>query len=135
MPHLVIEYSANLATDIDRQALMARLAEAAVATGVFPLAGVRVRCHPVEEYRVADGHPDNAFLHLMVRIGHGRDLATRRGAGEAIFAALEEFLAPVFARRPFALSMEMDEIHPDLNFKTGNLRDYLVARDPAAAAS
>ncbi len=128
MPHLIVEYSANLASDLDRAGLMKRLAEAAVATGAFPLAGVRVRCHCLEEYRIADGHPDNAFLHLHVRIGHGRDLATRRQAGEAIFAALCDFLAPLYANRPLALSMEISEIDPDLNFKQGNLRDHMKTR-------
>ncbi len=127
MPHLIIEYSANLSHDADMPALMRRLADAAVSTGVFPLAGIRVRCYRIEEYFVADGHPQNAFLHLMVRIGHGRDLATRRNAGEAIFSALCDFFASVMAKRPLALSLEIDEIHSDLNFKHGNLREHLAA--------
>lgn len=130
MPHLVIEYSANLAPDFAAPALMERLAGAAVKTGIFPLAGVRVRLHKVADYRIADGHPDNAFLHLNLRIGHGRDLATRRQAGEAIFAALTDFFAAVEARRPLALSMEISEIDPDLNFKKGNLREHMAARKP-----
>jgi len=30
--------------------------------------------------------------------------------------------------RPVALSFEISEIHPDLNFKTGNIREYMKAR-------
>lgn len=133
MPHLIVEYSANLAPDIDRSALMKHLADAAVATGVFPLAGVRVRFHPVADYRIADGHPDNAFLHLMLRMGHGRDLDTRKRAGQAIFEALCAFFAKAYQRRPLALSMEIVEIDRDLNFKQGNLRDYMKARSAEAA--
>lgn len=134
MPHLLIEYSANLAPALDVPQLMARLADAAVATGVFPLAGIRVRCHPVEQYRIADGHPDNGFVHVMVRIGHGRSVEVRRKAGEALFAALTDALGPLYERGPLALSMEIEEIHPDLNFKQGNLRDYLKRREKGGEA-
>jgi 5-carboxymethyl-2-hydroxymuconate isomerase len=133
MPHLIVEYSTNLAGNFNRPALAKHLADAAVATGVFALAGVRVRFHPVDEFRVADGHPDNAFLHLMLRMGHGRDLETRKRSGQAIFDALCSFFAEVEKRRPLALSMEMVEIDPDLNFKHGNLRDYMKARGVKAA--
>lgn len=133
MPHLIVEYSTNLAGNFHRPALAKRLADAAVATGAFPLAGIRVRFHPVEDYRIADGHPDNAFLHLMVRMDHGRDRDARKAAGQAIFDALCGFFADVEKRRPLALSMEMAEIDPDLNFKRGNLREYIKARGAQAA--
>jgi 5-carboxymethyl-2-hydroxymuconate isomerase len=133
MPHLIVEYSANFAADVDPPKLAKHLADAAVETGVFPVAGVRVRFHPVEDYRIADGHPDNAFLHLMIRMGHGRDLDTRKRAGEAIFKALCGYFDAAFGRRPMGLSMEMVEIHPDLNFKQNNMRDYIKARGAQAA--
>lgn len=128
MPHLILEYSSNLERDIDITSLMKVLADTAVGTGVFPLGGVRVRCHPSTHYRIADGDPDNAFLHLMLRIGHGRELEKRKRAGQAIFDALTDALAPVMARRPLALSAEIVEINPDTTWKKGNLRDHMRAR-------
>lgn len=128
MPHIIIEYSDNLAGRVNMKELSRTLARVAVATGVFEEAGVRVRCHRVEEYEIADGHPDNAFIHAMVRVGHGRDLKTRQSAAQVIFDALTGYLAGEMARGPLAVSLEMDEIHPDLNFKTGNIRDYMKAR-------
>ncbi len=128
MPHLIMEFSGNLERDLDIEPLMKVLADTAVATGVFPLGGVRVRCHPSSSYRVADGHPDNAFLHLTLRIGHGRELERRKRAGQAIFDALTDALAPVMARRPLALSAEIVEIDPETTWKKGNLRDHMRAR-------
>jgi len=55
--------------------LAQQLSDVVVATGIFPLAGIRVRMHPVETYAIADGHPDNAFVALIMRIGAGRDLS------------------------------------------------------------
>jgi 5-carboxymethyl-2-hydroxymuconate isomerase len=128
MPHLTVEYSANLTEKLDAFALMERLSAAAVATGVFSLAGIRVRCFRADDYRVADGDPDNAYLHLAVRIGHGRDIETRKKAGQAIFAALCDHMAPIMASRPLAISLDIGELSPDLNFKAGNIRDYLKTR-------
>jgi len=133
MPHLIVEYSENLASDLDARAMMKQIADAAISTGVFPVAGLRGRCFPAKDYWVADGHPDNAFLHLTVKVGHGRDIETRRRAGETIFKALCDFFADISARRPLALSMEMIEFHPELIFRHGNMSDHMAARRPHAA--
>ncbi len=128
MPHLIVEYSTNLAGQLDADALMKLLADKAVETGVFPLGGVRVRCHPLSQFRVAEGHPDNAFVHLTLRIGHGRDVATRKRAGQAIFDALCDALGHVMEKRPLAISMEIVEIDPDTTWRQSNLRDHMRAR-------
>ena len=59
------------------------LTDVAAGTGVFPLAGIRCRALPRDSYRVADGHPDNGFVHVELRVGAGRDVSTLRRAGEA----------------------------------------------------
>ena len=50
-------------------------------TGVFALGGVRFRAHRCDDYLVADGDPDNAFVHLTARIGRRRDPDVRREVG------------------------------------------------------
>ena len=128
MPHLTIEYSGNLETRVDLQALVQQLHDAALATGIFPEKGLRTRAAPRDVYRIADGHPDNAFIHVLVRIGSGRDLETRRRAGAAIFAALVEATRTDQDHRPLALSLEIQEIHPDLTWKHNNLEEWMAAR-------
>ncbi len=135
MPHFRVEYSCNLEEELDLPDLFDRLTEVAAGTGVFPLAGIRCRALPRDSYRVADGHPDNGFVHVELRVGAGRDVPTLRQAGEAVFAALRDRMAGLLARRPVALSFEIAEIHPDLNFKAGNIRDYMKARTQIAEAA
>ncbi|MYK28467.1 MAG: 5-carboxymethyl-2-hydroxymuconate isomerase, partial [Gammaproteobacteria bacterium] len=72
MPHLVVEYSANLESRLELEALMAKLRDVAVAGGVFPLAGIRVRAARRDRYLIADGDPAHGFVHVMARIGEGR---------------------------------------------------------------
>ena len=135
MPHFRVEYSRNLEEELDLSDLFDRLTEVAAGTGVFPLAGIRCRALPRDCYRVADGHPDNGFVHIELRVGAGRDVPTLRRAGETVFAALKERMADLFARRPIALSFEIAEIHPNLNFKAGNIREYMKARAQTAEAA
>jgi 5-carboxymethyl-2-hydroxymuconate isomerase len=134
MPHLTVEYSANLAAVADIGGLLDAVHDAALATGVFPPGGTRTRGERRDEYRIADRHPENMFVHVTARIGHGRDAETRKRAGEALMAAVTGFLDPVFARHPLAISLEIQEIDPILNFKKNNNHEYVASRAGRAAA-
>ena len=87
MPHIQIDYSANLEARLDVAGLCAVLRDAAVATGVFPLAGVRVRAIRVDHVVIADGNPKHAFLDISVRLRAGRTGEAKARATAAIFAA------------------------------------------------
>ena len=125
MPHFSIEYSANLEPDVDMAALCDLLRQTAIQTGVFPMAGVRVRAIAVDHHAIADGDGAHGFLDLSVRLRAGRPLDVRKAATAEIFNALEAFLAPVMEKRPIAVSMEMRDIDPELSPKTGSIRRFL----------
>ena len=125
MPHFIIEYSANLDDDIKMQSLLDRLQDASLETGVFPLGGIRFRAVRCEKYLVADGDPKNAFVHMTLKMGHGRDLETRKKAGKHIFEALQAYFRPIFSNRPLALSFEIIELPEELNFKQNNIHDHI----------
>jgi 5-carboxymethyl-2-hydroxymuconate isomerase len=131
MAHIQIEYSANLELRIDFPRFLEAVHTSALATGVFPIGGVRTRAYVAEHYRIADGHPDNAFVHTMLRVGHGRDVETRKRACDAIFATICEQLAGLFASIPVGLSLEMQEIDPVLTLKKNNLHEYVKRRTAA----
>jgi 5-carboxymethyl-2-hydroxymuconate isomerase len=128
MAHIRIEYSANLRERIDFPRFLEAVHAAALATGIFPIGGLRTRAYAAEHYRIADGHPDNAFVHTMLRVGHGRDVETRKRACDAIFAAVCEQLSGLFERIPLGLSLEMQEIDPVLTLKKNNLHEYVKRR-------
>lgn len=128
MPHFTIEYSANLESRVDMAAVVELVRNAAAATGIFPLGGIRVRAIRCDHVAVADGDPDHAFLAMLLRLGEGRDPATRRKAGAAIFKALSDHLDPVFAAGTLALSFDMQVNDRETSFKRNNLHDHLAAR-------
>lgn len=135
MPHLIIEYSANLEERLGLDGLMDALHAAALETRVFPLGGLRIRAHRADRYRIADCDPSNGFVHVTALVGHGRPIEVRRQAGERLFAALTEYLDPLFAETPLAISFNIQEFDPVLNFKKNNLHRHVERRraDPLSA--
>lgn len=125
MPHLIVEYSANLDDEIHIDALMGRLRDVAAAGDVFPLAGIRVRAARRERWVIADGDPTHGFVHVTARIGAGRDQATRHKEAQRLFAALCSHLAPIRAERGLGISLEMAEIDPVGSLKLNNLHERL----------
>ena len=133
MPHLIIEHSGNLQDRVDLSSLVTQIHSAALATGVFPEKGLRTRLVSRLDYLIADGDPDNAFVHLVIRIGSGRNLETRRRAGEEIFQALCQALATDQEKNPLALSCEIQEIDPELSWKKNNLAEWIAKRSRESA--
>jgi 5-carboxymethyl-2-hydroxymuconate isomerase len=128
LPHLIVEYSANIEDQIALDALLDKLHTCALSTGVFPIGGLRVRAHRADAYRIADKAPDNAFVHVTALIGHGRPLDVQQRAGEELLATLAEHLMPLYERSPLAISLNIQESHPVLNFKKNNLHEYVKRR-------
>ena len=127
MPHFTLEYSGNLDARIDMGKAVEVVRKAAVETGIFPLGGIRVRAVRCEHYAIADGSPDLGFLAMVLRLGEGRDLATRKKAGEHIFKALSAYLDPVFANSKIALSFDMQINDKETSWKRNNIHDALKA--------
>ena len=135
MPHFTLEYSANLDARVDMGAIVEVVRKAAVETGIFPLGGIRVRAVCCEHYAIADGNPELGFLAMVLRLGEGRDLATRQKAGEHVFKALSAHLDPVFASSQFALSFEMQINDKDMSWKRNNIHEALKAKPAKTEAA
>ena len=128
LPHLIVEYSANIEARIALDELLDKLHACALKTGVFPLGGLRVRAHRADAYRIADKAPENGFVHVTAMIGHGRPLDVQQQAGEELFATLTAHLEPLYASSPLAISLNVQEFHPVLNFKRNNLHEHVKRR-------
>ncbi len=128
MPHLIVEYSANIEDQIALDALLDKLPACALGTGVCPLGGLRIRAHRADAYRIADKAPENGFVHVTALIGHGRPLDVQQRAAEELFAALTSHLDPLYLIRPLAISLNVQEFHPVLNFKKNNLHEHVKRR-------
>ncbi|QDK19153.1 5-carboxymethyl-2-hydroxymuconate Delta-isomerase [Leclercia adecarboxylata] len=121
MPHFIVECTENIREQADLPGLFARVNEALAATGIFPLGGIRSRAHWVDTWQMADGRHDYAFVHMTLKIGAGRSLESRQQVSEMLFALIKDHFAGLMAARYLALSFEIEELHPTLNFKQNNV--------------
>lgn len=128
MPHLILEYSANIEARLDLGALLDRLHRTATGSGMFPLGGIRIRAYRAEHYRVADCAPENAFVHVTAIVGAGRPLDRRAEVSRLLFDALCDELEPLQAASPLAISFNMREFDSVLNLKKNNLHEFVRQR-------
>ncbi|CAH2925908.1 MAG: 5-carboxymethyl-2-hydroxymuconate delta-isomerase (EC [uncultured Paraburkholderia sp.] len=133
MPHLTLEYSANLADSESIGRLCNTLAQCLAeqreqAQPVYPLGGIRVRALRCEHYCIADGRADAAFLHANLKIAAGRSDATKKATGDALFARIKEHFADAFERSGLALSLEINEFSEVGTWKHNNLHARLKAK-------
>jgi len=124
MPHLTVEYSSNVASHHDIDALLDALHRSVLSLGVAPIPGVRIRAVARETYRIADGTNENyAFVAMTARIGPGRDAATKRMVIETLLDAAEAQLATETSPLVIAWSLEVQEI--DAEFRVN--RNYIAS--------
>jgi len=128
MPHLTIEYSANLENQIDILQLVEKVHQAALKTGVFEVGAVRTRAAKRDYYAIADGHRDNAFVAIEVHVAPGRPAEIRKRLGQEIFDAACEYLETVYETTPIGISLEVTEIDNTAAFRKTNLHTIVKAR-------
>ena len=119
MPHLTLEYTDNLAFEV--QPLLARLHSELVATGAINLKGLKSRAVRHTEYRMADGNPDYAFVHVNLLIREGRPLAVQQDASQRVMAVLEETFGARFENGYLSLSVDIKEMRDGIALTHHNI--------------
>lgn len=123
--HVIIEYSANLASAYDIQSLVDEVHQAALDDGLVPLDGLRTRAVARDHYRIADGDPGHVFVAVTARIGPGRSEEARRRFLERLIETVDGALAAVEDRHAVALSVEVQEIDADFRINRNHVRTKL----------
>ncbi len=128
MPHVTIEYSANLEAEVEPMTLVKAVHRAVLSQPVFEAVGARTRAARREHFLVADGDPSHAFIAVTARIGPGRTLAERKAASEAIMKALHETVAPIYESRGLLLSVEVAELDGAAMTRRNSLRERAASK-------
>jgi 5-carboxymethyl-2-hydroxymuconate isomerase len=119
MPHLTLEYSDNIEMDV--QPLLARLHEEVVATGAINLKGIKSRAIKHTQYRVADGDPDYAFVHVGLLIREGRPIEVQRDATQRVMKVLKETFGHLFEKRKLSLTVDLKEMRDGIALTEHNI--------------
>jgi len=129
MPHLIIQYSPNLDDALKIDELCKALHQVMLDSGVFPLAGIRVRAFRCDHAEVADRLPENAFVDMVIRMGEGRPAEDRKRVGKEIMSAAEAVCQHLLQTPHFALSLEIVEIRKEFSWKTNTIHARLNSKN------
>lgn len=91
MPHLVIEYTENLALP-DPAACLSAVNAALVASGQFEEVDIKSRAYPVAAFLVGTEHAGRAFVAARLSILSGRSLETKQDLSQRVLRALQQHL-------------------------------------------
>jgi 5-carboxymethyl-2-hydroxymuconate isomerase len=127
VPHVIIEYSANVADHHDIDALVGVVHDAVVANGIGPHGGVRTRAIVRNDYRVGDADPANAMIAMVARLGPGRDAETKKVFIDEILDAAEAHTMGESDALDIAWSLEVQEI--DAEFRVNRNHVATAMRD------
>jgi 5-carboxymethyl-2-hydroxymuconate isomerase len=108
MPHLVIEYSENLAL-LDPAACLSSANAALVASGQFNEVDIKSRAYCVAAFRVGAEDAGRAFVAARLSILSGRSLETRQDLSQRVLQALQQNL-PSATGLSTQVSVEVVEI-------------------------
>ncbi|MGE0237753.1 MAG: 5-carboxymethyl-2-hydroxymuconate isomerase [Parvibaculaceae bacterium] len=133
MPHISVEYSANLGEALEMGELCSKLLAAATATRLFELGAIRVRAMRADAYAIADRDSRNAFLHITFQIGSGRSYEQKRSAGDAVFSAAVTFADDLLGAGHCAVSLVLSEMDERLSWKKNAILARLRGRASAGA--
>ena len=136
MPHVIIEYSANVAEHHDIDELVEVVHAAALADGLPALDALRTRAEERTAFRVADGAETNAFVAIHARIGPGRDADAKQRFLAAVLDAAEAHVAGTPLDPPpldpppldIAWSIELTEIDPEFRINRNHVRPAIARR-------
>lgn len=117
MPHMILEYSSNLAGNPPTPALLLGIHQL-----LEEIAGIRVencksRWREVEGWVVGSGDPKSAFVHLDLRFLEGRPLEVQQMVGEGALGILKAHFLPEPDGVDLQITVEVGEIRKATYFK------------------
>lgn len=90
MPHIIIEYSQDRFSSTTPKKWVVDAFEAVAATGLFKVDNIKVRAHPVIEYRL--GLSNAGFIHVMCRIHSGKTDVQKLLLSQSLLVSLQNGL-------------------------------------------
>jgi 5-carboxymethyl-2-hydroxymuconate isomerase len=122
LPHFIVEYTDNIKNEANFSKLFEEINKVLIARDtVFPIGGIRSRAIEVNDYRIADGAEDDAFVHAVLKIGAGRSEEIKKEVCDALFEVMKDHFSFLMSNRYLALSMELIEFSEAGTYKLNNI--------------
>lgn len=129
MPHVIVEYSSNVAAHHDVDALLDVIHEAVLKLDIAPIPGIRIRGIEHTNTRIADGSDQHhAYIAMIARIGPGRDAETKMHLITTVLDAAEAHLARAGGPLLIAWSFEVQEIDAEFRVNRNKIAQHMKNR-------
>ena len=117
MPHLVLEYSANVECPPELSRLFGQLHDILAETGGIRRANCKSRARIAQPYLVGSGGEADAFVHLEIRFLEGRPAEVKQAIGEASLDLLQAWFQDPLQRLELQITVEIQDIQRASYFK------------------
>jgi 5-carboxymethyl-2-hydroxymuconate isomerase len=117
MPHLTLEYSANVRETTDLKPLFFRLHELLSEIAGIDVRNCKSRARLAEDFLVSEGSDRDAFVHLDVRFLQGRSADVKKDIGAKALGLLREWFAGSSSALALQITVEVREIERGTYFK------------------
>lgn len=121
MPHTILEYTATIADQPDLQTFWEQLHTFLVETAPCAIQDIKSRAHRCDDFRMAGGNWEGAFVHLTILLLEGRSPETLAKVGEGALALLRDHFPLTLAQRQADITVEIRAMRKDSYFKTSSV--------------
>ncbi|HZG72030.1 MAG TPA: 5-carboxymethyl-2-hydroxymuconate Delta-isomerase [Chondromyces sp.] len=124
MPHFIVEFTDNIKAQADIPLLLEKVNKLLISKSpIFPVGGIRSRAIELNDYCIADGEENYAFVHATLKIGAGRSEEDKKATCDEIFALMKEHFNKLYDERYLALSLELFEFSEAGTYKYNNIHN------------
>jgi 5-carboxymethyl-2-hydroxymuconate isomerase len=117
MPHLTLEFTENLRDTPPTPELMLSLHRVLGEVAGIKIENCKSRWRLVEDWVVAGGAPEGAFVHLALRFLEGRTETVIAAVGNATLEVLKRHFSPAPEGIDLQITVEVEEIRKAAYFK------------------
>jgi 5-carboxymethyl-2-hydroxymuconate isomerase len=104
MPHCIIDYSEDVATEVDIDRLMEAVHLGALDSGLFPEYDIKTRAIAFAQHRT--GQTQDSFVHVALHLLDGRSDEQKVALSEGVLARIEPLLP-----RVVSVGVEICDMH------------------------
>jgi 5-carboxymethyl-2-hydroxymuconate isomerase len=115
MPHIVLQYSANITPVKTAESLFAEIHSILNKVGGINLENCKSRLVPCSNYLIGEGSPDSSFVSVEIRFLEGRSDDIKSELGKAILEATKLWCGEAPARQ---ITVEIGDIRKNEYFKS-----------------